>query len=276
MRSGKMSPIFSALFNHKILITMQDYNEYSDELEFMDEFEYEDEFEFEEEYEDEFEFEFEEEYEDEYDDEEDSEMAYELLAAESDEEVDQFLGSLLKKAVSRIKLPSFGRRRGRKRRPRPRPRPRAPFGRSPYGQQLKRNFVSSAKRFGRTMIPSLGRNLGGYFGNRWGGPRGGQYGGGAGHNIGNWVVDRLGWELEGLAPEEQELKVAKKIIKIAKAAAKKAATTTKKAPPKVIIKAALKAAAKRHLAGSGKKSTGSRYSGRWIRRGNKIVVMGAN
>lgn len=239
---------------------MQDYNnefefEYDDELEM----EYDDEMEME--YDDEFEMEYDDEFEFEYDDEmeyddEDAEMAYELLAVQSDEELDQFLGGLFRKAVS-----GAGR-----------------FIRSRAGQALKRKFVSKAKGFGRRMLPKIGRHVGGYLGNRFGGSRGRHYGGRAGHNIGRFFVDKWGWELEGLAPEQQEMEVAKKLIKIVKSAAKTAAKTaqSRRAPADVVVKAAIKSAAKKHLKkGLGvKKSGGSRFSGRWYKKGNKIIVQG--
>ena len=234
---------------------MQDYQEY-DEFEYDDEFEFEEEFENEEEFEDEFEFEFEDEFESEYDGEEE-ELAYELLAVQGDEELDQFLGSLIRKAAGGAKK----------------------LWNSSAGRGARKYLGGQLKSYGRKMIPTLGRKVGSYLGSRYGGSRGGRYGGRTGHNLGRWFVDRWGWELESYAPEEQEMEVAKKLVKIAKIAARKTAaksTQSGRPPSKAMVKAAVKSAAKQVLAsGMGKKRRGSRHTGRWVRKGTKIVVLGA-
>ncbi|MCG8326209.1 MAG: hypothetical protein MI974_00930 [Chitinophagales bacterium] len=220
---------------------MQDYQEFADELEFEEEFENEYE------YEGEFEYE---------DDGEDEELAYELLAVENEEELDQFLGSIFRKVAS-------GARR---------------LWNSKIGRKARSYLGGQIKSYGRKMIPTLGRKAGRYLGARYGGRHGGRYGGRAGHNVGRWVVDKLGWELEMLHPEEQELEVAKKLVKIAKIAAKKTAKAAGSGhpPSKAVVKAAVRSAARQVLKkGAIKKHGGSRHSGRWVRKGTKIVVLGA-
>jgi hypothetical protein len=223
---------------------MQDFLEL-DEMEFENDFEYADE------------FEYSDEYSDEMSNETDDEtLAYELLAAESDQELDQFLGGLVRRAAA-------GARR---------------FISSPQGKQIGSDFRDGIKAFGRKMIPSLGRNTGGYFGERYGGPKGGQYGSRAGHNVGKWALDRLGWDEEMMTPDQMELEVAKKVVQVAKTAANAAvnAAQAKKGNPRAIVHAAINSAARRVLnSPSGKKSSGSRQSGRWVRRGSKIVILGA-
>jgi hypothetical protein len=226
-------------------IAMQDYN---DELELMDEFEYEAEYEMFVEYEDDEVLEF-------ADGEDDNELAHELLTVASDEEMDQFLGKLVRGAWRGIRR----------------------FSNSRQGRNIRGAVTRGLKRFGRKVVPTIGRNVGDYFGSRYGGPRGGHYGGRAGQAAGNWLVDRFGWnrEFEFLSPEEQELELAKKVVKVAKTAAKVARKLgqSSRMPPKAVAKKAIKTAIRKHL--GTKKLPGSQNSGRWVRRGNRIVIMGA-
>jgi hypothetical protein len=91
----------------------------------------------------------------------------------------------------------------------------------------------------------------------------------------------VGLELEGLSPEDQEFEVAKRVVRLAGAATKKAATAERKMPPQAAAKAAVVAAAKKHAPGLLRPATptmmsgpGAKRSGRWIRRGANIVLMG--
>ena len=245
---------------------MNDYDVSMDELEFDlddefeyqdDEFEYDDEMEYDDEYSDEYDDEFEYDDEMEYDDElefdeevfgedEELELAEALLATNSDEELEYFLGSLIRKAV-----PFVGRLFKGK------------------GRSIARGLARRAGRFARRFLPRVGRRV-----NRVARRAGlGSLG-----NLSRYARGFFGFELEAMPPEEQELEVAKKVVGIIKSAAKNLAKASKKGipPSKSVVKAALKGAVKRHIKHAGrKKHLGSRRGGRWVRKGSRIIVMGA-
>jgi hypothetical protein len=85
--------------------------------------------------------------------------------------------------------------------------------------------------------------------------------------------------------EDQEFEMAKRFVRVAGAAAKQAASAGSDADPQAAVKTAVIAAARRHVPslgnvmrnGAGQSSTeapGGRRSGRWIRRGRKILLLG--
>ena len=215
--------------------------------------------EFEDEYEDEFEdeyeaeFEDEDEYEYEYDDtevfseEEEMELAAELLSVTDDEELEQFLGKLFKRVGRKVRK----------------------FVKSGRGRVLGRLLKGVAKK----ALPIVGRAAGTVFG----GPAGGAIGGKLASRAGRL----FGLELEGLSPEDQEFEVAKRVVRLAGSAAKKAALAPSNMPPTTTAKAAVVSAAKKHAPGllrpaasSMVRFPGAKRSGRWIRRGSKIVLLG--
>jgi len=234
---------------HDIDRTLMEYepemNEYDDEGEYEAEYETEDE----DEYEDEGEFEAEyEAYEAVFDEQEEMEMAAELLGVTEEAELDYFLRKLVKRV-------------GRKARR---------FVKSKTGRRLRRILRKVAKK----VLPIAGRAAGTYFG----GPAGGAIGGMAGGTAGSI----MGLELEGLSPEDQEFEVAKRVVRLAADATKKAAIAQTKMPPEKAAKAAVIAAAKKHAPGLLRPTPsvtmpsmpGGKRSGRWMRRGSKIVLMG--
>ena len=211
--------------------------------------------EFEDEYEDEFEDEYEAEFEDEYeyesagvfDEGEEMELAAELLSVSDEYEMEQFLGKLIKKAGRKIRK----------------------FAKSSTGRALGGILKKVAKR----ALPIAGRAAGTFFG----GPVGGAIGG----RLGSAAGKAFGLELEGLSPEDQEFEVAKRFVRFAGDAAKKAALAPKSAPAQKVAAVAVKAAARKHAPGLLKQGTktglsgGRLNSGRWIRRGRKIILLGA-
>ncbi len=217
--------------------------------------------EFEEEYEDEFEDEYEDEYE--YEDEfetfgeleslgvfsesEEMELAAELLSVSDEYEMEQFIGKLIKKAGRKIRK----------------------FAKSSTGRALGGILKKVAKR----ALPIVGRAAGTFLG----GPAGGAIGG----KIASAAGKAFGLELEGLSPEDQEFEVAKRFVRFAGEAAKKAAQVPKSAPAKKAAAIAVKTAARKHAPGLMTPSSksmaitgGRRGSGRWIRRGRKIILLG--
>jgi len=181
------------------------------------------------------------------------ELAAELLGVSSEAELDRFLGDLIKKA---------GRAVGQ-------------FVKSPVGQQIGGLLKGAAKQ----ALPMVGSAIGGYFGGAGGAKIGSQAASTAGRIF--------GLELEGLSMEDQEFEAAKSFVQFAGEAAKNAASAPPTANPKAVAQAAMMTAA-RQLApglvsgapaptsgGSACPSCGRGSSGRWYRRGNKIVLVGA-
>lgn len=184
------------------------------------------------------------------------ELAAELLEVSSEEELDRFLGSLIKKA---------GQVAGK-------------FIKSPVGQQLGGLLKGAAKQ----ALPMVGSAIGGYFGGTGGAKIGSQVASTAGRIF--------GLELEGLSHEDQEYEAAKSFVQFAGTAAKNAALSPQAANPRAVAQSAVAAAA-RQLApglvrgapaaalvasGSACPSCGrGTMSGRWMRRGNKVILFGA-
>lgn len=184
-----------------------------------------------------------------FDEAEEMELASELLSVSDEAELDQFLGSLIKRA---------GRAVGR-------------FAKSSTGRALG----ALLKKAARQALPIAGRALGTLIGGPGGGALGGQLASLAGR--------KFGLELEGLSPEDQEFEVARHFVRFAGAAAGNAAMAPPAANPASAAKAAMVAAARKHAPGlvqpmaSASGSLGSMAgvrSGRWVRRGRKIVLLG--
>lgn len=184
--------------------------------------------------------------------EQEEELAAELLAVSNEGELDEFLGKLFKRVA-----PIAGR-----------------FLRGPLGQQLSGLLKGAAKK----ALPMAGRAIGSHFG----GARGGDLGAQAGNLAGRI----FGLELEGMSYEDQEFQTAQRFVRLAGDAAQKAAQAPAQAPPAQAARAALAAAARTHAPGllrpaattaaaPASPSGRRRLSGRWVRRGNKILVLGA-
>lgn len=188
-----------------------------------------------------------------FDEGEEMELATELLSISSEAELDQFLGKLFKRAWRGIrKVGSFVGRIAR-----------------PLGNVLK----GVAKK----ALPFLGGALGSFI------PIPG-VGTAVGTALGSAVSKAFEAELEGMDPEDQEFEAARRFVRIATSAARQAALTQPGTDPVMAAKAAVTDAARRHvpmLAGTpatalhtpGRSLSASR-SGRWIRRGRKIILFG--
>ncbi|CAG9165453.1 hypothetical protein CURE108131_01110 [Cupriavidus respiraculi] len=227
-----------------------------------------------------FEFEFEsggdgQQFEDagEMDETEEMELAAELLEVSDEEELDQFIGKLIKRA---------GRAVGH-------------VVRSDAGRVLGRMVKSAARK----ALPMLGAAAGGLVGGAAGSKVGGQLAARAG--------SLFGLELEGLSREDQEFEVARRVVRYADAAVRKLASAQGAGDPAQAARAAALAAAKRHApglrgpvtpssgagqcpncggstrgGGCGCKGSqgcscggGKGAGGRWITRGRHIVLLGA-
>jgi len=189
-----------------------------------------------------FNYEFESESESEvFNEAEQMELASELLEVSNEAELEQFLGSLIKKAGSAI----------------------GKIVKSPVGKAIGGVLKSAAK----TALPIAGTALGAWVG----GPIGAKIGGG----LANVAGKALGLELEGLSQEDREFEAAKQFVKFAGSTVKNAASAPPTADPRKLALQAAMQAAKVHAPGllSGAAATGSK-EGRWVRRGNTIVVAG--
>jgi len=199
---------------------------------------------------DEFEFEGETDLESPFEEFEEMDYAAELLSIQSEEELDQFLGKLIKRA-------------GR--------------GLSKIGKVF-RPLGGVLKGLAKKALPFVGGALGSFI------PIPG-VGTAVGSALGSAVSKALEAEFEGLDPEDQEFEMAKRFVRVAGAAVKQAANASSDADPQAAVKSAVIAAARRHVPsignvtpnGAGPSSaavSGSRRSGRWIRRGRKILLLG--
>jgi len=182
-----------------------------------------------------------------FDETEEMELAAELLEVTDEAELDQFLGRLIKRA---------GRAIGR-------------FARSSTGRALGGILKGAARK----ALPIVGGALGTAFG--------GPAGGAIGSRLASTAGGIFGLELEGLSAEDQEFEVARRFVRFSGEAAKNAALAPPAADPSSAAKAAAVKAAKRHAPGLLRVSPTSppaygvrERSGRWIRRGSKIIIMG--
>jgi hypothetical protein len=173
------------------------------------------------------------------------ELASELLNVTTEAELDQFLGSLVKKAAGAI----------------------GSAIRSPIGQAVGGVLKSAAKK----ALPLAGGALGGYIG----GPLGAKIGSGLASAAGS----ALGLEAESMSQEEREFEGAKQFVRFAATTVKNAAASPSAANPSAVAQAAATAAARQLLPGLVKGAAGSgiaggTQTGRWLRRGGKIVLYG--
>lgn len=179
---------------------------------------------------------------------EELELASELLSVNSEAELDRFLGDLVSKATKAV----------------------GSFVRSPIGQAVGGVLKGVAKK----ALPMAGTAIGTYFG----GPLGAKIGSG----LANAASNALGLEAE-MSNEDREFEGAKQFVRIAAQTAAKAANAPPGADPRAVAQQAAMAAAMQHapglLAGGAPAvqqagMAGGARHGRWLRRGNKIVLYG--
>ena len=183
-----------------------------------------------------------------FSEDEEIELATELLAVQNEDELEMFVEGFFSKL--RRKFKKFRKSR---------------FGRllSPIVKKLARRGLSLA-----------GSAAGGYIGGPVGARIGGRLASGAGRIF--------GLELEGLAPEDQELEVARRVVRFAGLAAANATQAPEGVDDESALRNILQATARRaapgllrnSFRGTRRVARGSR-TGRWIRRGRHILVIGA-
>ncbi len=175
---------------------------------------------------------------------EEVDFASELLTLSSDQEIDEFLGKLFKRAWKGIKRIA--------------PRVFRPLGGILKGIAKKVLPIAGGALGSLIPIPGVGTALGSAAGSAAG--------------------KLFGLEFEGLSGEDQEFEIARRFVRLAGAAAQHAAASPHTTDPRIVAKSALAAAAQRHAPGlmnTGLASTSSAgQSGRWIRRGRRIILLG--
>jgi uncharacterized protein (DUF697 family) len=195
------------------------------------------------------------------------ELANELLSVTNEAELEQFLGSFLKKAASLA----------------------GKVIKSPIGQAVGGVLKGVAKK----ALPLAGGAIGGYFG----GPLGARIGSGLASAAGS----ALGLEGEGVANEDREFEGARQFVRLAADTINRAASAGG-GDPRAIAQAAAIAAARQYAPallsrggqggpmtamgqqtparpqGYGNQGYGNQvrnHSGRWVRQGRRIVIYGA-
>jgi len=186
-----------------------------------------------------------------FDETEEMELAAELLSVSDEAELDQFLGRLLINAFKKI-----GRKKTRSGKPK---------------YPILKKIGGFARGLIKKTLPIAGRVVGSIYG----GPAGGAIGGA----VGSAAPKLLGLELEGLSPEDQEFEVARRVVRLTGEAVKNTALTPPEVDPSTAAKMAFAKAAKKHAPGLLRPIVRPPFmvsgrSGRWIRRGRKIVLMG--
>lgn len=184
-----------------------------------------------------------------FDEAEEMELAAQLLEITDEAELDQFLGDVFKKVSGAV----------------------GKVIKSPIGRQLGGILKGVAKK----VLPVAGGALGTFFG--------GPAGGAIGSKLASTAGKMFGLELEGMSAEDQEFEVARRFVRFAGEAAKNAAQIPPTTPPAAAAQKAAIAAAQQHAPGllsggptsnGAKPGDGQARTGRWIRRGRTITLLG--
>lgn len=184
---------------------------------------------------------------------EELELVAELLSISSEEELDQFLGKLVKGAWRGIK------KTGK------------------FVGKIAKPLGGVLKGVAKAALPIVGGALGSFI------PIPG-VGTAVGSALGGALSKALELEYGELEAEEQEWEVARRVVRIAGTAARQAALADPNTNPQIAVKNALIAAARRHVpnlpasvTGSGLTTgiaSGAANTGNWIRREHTIVLQG--
>ena len=177
------------------------------------------------------------------------ELAGELMEVQSEAELDQFLGKIIKKV---------GRVVGK-------------VARSPVGKAVGGVLKGVAKK----ALPIAGAAVGGYFG----GPLGAKIGSGLATAAGG----ALGLEAEMLNTEDREFEGAKQFVRMSGQAVQSALTAPANMNPANVAQQAVLSAVAQHAPGlTGVKrpvgpslSGGPGKTGRWVRKGRNIIILNA-
>lgn len=184
------------------------------------------------------------------------ELAAELLEAQDEYEVDQFLGKLFKKVGRAVGGAAKS----------------VASSVAPVLKGVVKQAVPILKQAAGAALPLAGAAAGGFFG----GPLGAKIGSHVGGALGN----AFGLEFEGMSAEDREFEGAKQIVRLAESAIKQAAQAAPNVTPQVVQNAVTNAASQfmpgllrpRPSAGGGQGRAGHR--GTWVRAGNRIILSG--
>lgn len=179
------------------------------------------------------------------------ELASGLLEVTSEAELDRFLGDLITRAGQAI----------------------GNFVKLPEGRVIGGLLKGAAKQ----ILPGVGSAVGGYFGGATGAKLGG--------DVATTAGRAFGLELEGLSGEDRDFEVARRFVNFAGEAVKNLALAPTSPEPRTAANAAVVAAAQTHAPGLlSPRQAGMEpqtysplpiaHSGRWMRRGNKIILYG--
>jgi len=179
-----------------------------------------------------------------FNEQDEMELAAELLEISDEQELDQFLGDLIKKAGSAI----------------------GSVVKSPIGQAIGGVLKTAASK----AIPIAGGALGAYFG----GPLGAKIGSG----LAGMAGQALGLELEGLSPEDKEFEASKQFVRFAGETVRQAMQAGPGTDPAAAAQTAAAQAARTFapglVDGAGGGGRHHKRSGTWIRRHNQIILLG--
>lgn len=168
--------------------------------------------------------EFEDEMEDEFEsDELEMEMAEAILELESEEELDQFLGDLVRKVAS--------------------------VGGRVWNSNAVKGFRDVTRPFVRAALPTLGAAAGGFLGSKIPGSWGAKLGTKLGRSAGSWLGDRYEFE----TGDEMEMEVAKGVVKVLKSTAKQLGSNPRALHSPGGIQRTLKQNVDRLLSGKGQR-----------------------
>ncbi|MBI5544893.1 MAG: hypothetical protein HY901_13465 [Deltaproteobacteria bacterium] len=178
------------------------------------------------------------------------ELAAELLEISSDQELDRFLGGLIKKvggAIGKVAV-------------------------SPLGKQVGGMLKGLAKKY----LPVAGAALGNLIAPGVGGAIGGR--------LASMAGSAFGLETEGLSLEDRDYEVAKQFVRLAADATRTALSSPNAVDPAAVAQAAVSRAVQRYAPGlamaapfNSATATATPIgasSGRWVRRGRRIVLYG--
>jgi hypothetical protein len=178
---------------------------------------------------------------------EEMEFASRFLELANEQELENFLGDLIKKAGSAL----------------------GKFVKSPVGQAIGGVLKSAAK----VALPIAGGALGGLVG--------GPLGASLGSNLASMAGNAFGLELEGLSQEDSEFEASKQFVKFAAETVKNALEAPPSADPAATAHSAAVKAARALAPGlmnigqaaTAASETRSR-TGRWVRHNGKIILFG--
>ena len=175
------------------------------------------------------------------------ELAHELLEINSEQELNMFLGKLIKSAGKAV----------------------SGFARSSVGKAIG----GALKQVGKIALPLAGKAAGAFLG----GPAGAMIGG----KLGSMASNLFELELEGLSPEDQEFETARAFVRFGHSAASKGAAMQRQQPgasARSVSRTALGQAARQHAPGllrsSGSRGRDSR--GRFMPSGGQSRGAGAS